>query len=82
MLFMKDPYGLFEMITSLFTPLLLEEAHQITFHQRCMNSLMIEVYKYLNEHLPDIMNDIFRLENMCNLLNFHIFQKENLRSLK
>ena len=63
-------------------PLLLEEAHQITFHQRCMNSLMIEVYKYLNEHLPDIMNDIFRLENMCNLLNFHIFQTENLRSLK
>ena len=79
---MKDPCGLFEMITSLFTPLLLEEAHQITFHQRCMNSLMIEVYKYLNEHLPDIMNDIFRLENMCNLLNFHIFQTENLRSLK
>ena len=26
-------------------PLLLEEAHQITFHQRCINSFMIEVYK-------------------------------------
>ena len=35
--------------------LLLEEAHQITFHQRCINSLMIEVYKYLNGHSPDIM---------------------------
>ena len=46
----KSPYAL-----------LLEEAHQITFHQRCINSLMIEVYKYLNGHSPDIMNDIFRL---------------------
>ena len=52
-------------------PLLLEEAHQITFHQRGINSFMIEVYKYLIEHLPDIMNDIFRSsENMCNLRNF------------
>ena len=64
-------------------PLLLEEAHQITFHQRCINSLMIEVYKYLNGHSPDIMNDIFKLrENTYNLWNFHIFQTENPRSLK
>ena len=42
-------------------PLLLEEAHQITFHQRCINSLMIKVYKYINGHSPDIMNDIFKL---------------------
>ena len=64
-------------------PLLLEETHQITFHQRCINSLMIEVYKYLNGHSPDIMSDIFKLrENMYNLRNFHIFQTENPRSLK
>ena len=82
MLFMKDLYGLFEMITSLFT-LLLEEAHQITWHQRCINSLMIEVYKYLNGHSPDIINDIFKLKgNMCNLRNFHIFQTENPGWLK
>ena len=44
---------------------------------------MIEVYKYLNGHSPDIMSDIFKLrENMYNLRNFHIFQTENLRSLK
>ena len=56
---MKDLYRLFEMITRL------EEAHQITFHQRYINFLMIEVYKYLNGHSPDIMNDIFKLsENM------------------
>ena len=49
-------------------PLLLEETHQTTFHQRCVNSLMIEVYKYLNGHSPDIMNDIFKLrENTHNL---------------
>ena len=44
---------------------------------------MIEVYKYLNGHSPDIMNDIFKLrENAYNLRNFHIFQTENPRSLK
>ena len=49
--------------------LLLEEARQITFHQRCINSqITINVYKYFNGHLPDIMNDIFELrENMYHL---------------
>ena len=64
-------------------PFILEEAHQITFHQRCINSLMIEVYKYLNRHSPDIMNGIFKLrENMYNLRNFHICLTENPRSSK
>ena len=64
-------------------PLLLEEAHQITFDQRCINYPMMEVYKYLNGHSPDIMNDIFKLrKNTYNLRNFHIFQTENPRSLK
>ena len=32
---------------------------------------MIKVYKYLNGHSPDIMNDIFKLrENLYNLRNF------------
>ena len=63
--------------------LFLEEAHQITFHQRCINFLMIEAYKYLNGHLPDNMNDIFKLRgNMYKLRNFHIFETENPRSLK
>ena len=44
---------------------------------------MIEVYKNLNGHSPDIMNDIFKLrENMYNLRNFHTFQTENPSSLK
>ena len=44
---------------------------------------MIEVYKYLNGHSPDIMNDILKLkENRYNLRNFHIFQTEHPRSLR
>ena len=44
---------------------------------------MIEVYNYLDGHSPDIINDIFTIrENMCNLQNCHIFQRENPRSLK
>ena len=44
---------------------------------------MIEVYKYLNGHSPDIMNGIFKLrENMYHLRNFHIFHTENSCSLK
>ena len=44
---------------------------------------MIEVYKYLNGHSPDIINDISKLrENTYNLQNFHIFQTENPRLLK
>ena len=34
--------------------LLLEEAHQVTFYQRCLNSFMIEVYKYLNGNSPTL----------------------------
>ena len=68
---MKDLYRLFEMIMRL------EEAHQITFHQRYINFLMIEVYKYLNGHSPDIMNIFKFRENLChNLRNIHIFQTE------
>ena len=44
---------------------------------------MIEIYKYLIGHSPDIMNYIFKLgENMYNLQNVHIFQTEHPRSLK
>ena len=60
-------------------PLLLEEAHQITFDQRCINYLMIEVYKYLNGHSPDIMNDIFKLEKMC--INSKAFPSSRQKTL-
>ena len=63
--------------------LLLEEAQQIGFQQRRINSLMMEVYMYLNGHSPGITNDFIKLrENMHNIWNFDIFQTENSRSLK
>ena len=37
---------------------LLDLTNEISPHQRCLNSLMIEVYRYLNRLSPDIMNDI------------------------
>lgn len=30
--------------------LLLQEVHQKTFHQRCIYSIMVKIYKYLNRH--------------------------------
>ena len=37
---------------------LLDLTNEISPHQRCLNSLMTEVYKRLNALSPDIMNDI------------------------
>ena len=36
---------------------LLDLTNEISPHQRCLNSLMIKVYKCLNGISPDIMND-------------------------
>ena len=36
---------------------LLDLINEISPHQRCLNSLMTEVYKYLNGISPDIIND-------------------------
>ena len=36
----------------------LDLTNEISPHQRCLNSLMTEVCKYLNTFSPDIMNDI------------------------
>ena len=41
--------------------LLLEGAHQMKFYRRCLSSLMIKVYKYLNGHSHEILNDVFKL---------------------
>ena len=60
---------------------LLENANEKQVHQKCIELLMIEIYKYLNGLSPDIMNDIFKLrENTYNLKNFHIFESENPRT--
>ena len=59
---------------------LLENSNEKPVHQKCIELLMIEVYKYLNSLSPDIMSGIFKLrENAYNLRNFHIFESQNLR---
>ena len=56
---------------------LLENENEKQAHQKCIELLMIEVYKYLNGLSPDIISNIFKLrENTYNLRNFHIL---NLR---
>ena len=53
---------------------LLENSNEKPVHQKCIELLMIEVYKYLNGLSPDI----FKLrENTYNLRNFHIFESQN-----
>ena len=62
---------------------LLENANEKPVHQKCIELLMTEVYKYLNGLSPDIMSDIFKIrENTCNLRNFHIFRSQNPRTKK
>ena len=47
-------------------------------HQKCIEFLLIEVFKYLNGLSPNIMNTIFKLgKNTYNLSNFHAFESQN-----
>ena len=60
---------------------LLEIANEKPVHQKCIELLLIEVYKYLNGSFADISSDIFKLrENTCNLRNYHIFESQNSRT--
>ena len=62
---------------------LLENANEKPLHQKCIELLMIEVYKYLNGLSPDIVSDIFKpRENTYNLRNFDIFESQNPRTKK
>ena len=51
---------------------LLENANEKPVHQKCLEILMIEVYKYVNVLSPDIIIDIFKLrKNIYNVRNVH-----------
>ena len=39
---------------------LLEDANKNSVRQKCIEFLLIEVYKYLNVLSPDIMNTVFK----------------------
>ena len=61
----------------------LRECKLKSFHQKCIEFLLIEVYKYLNGLCPDIMKTIFKLrQNTYNLRNFHAFESQNPRTKK
>ena len=46
----------------------------LTIHQQCIDRLLIEIYKFLNDYSSDSMNDFFHLrQNTYNLENFHAF---------
>ena len=62
---------------------LLENSNGKPVHQKCIDLLMIEVYKYLNGLSPAILSDIFNLrENTYDLINVHIFESKNPRTKK
>ena len=62
---------------------LLENANEKSVHQKCIEFILIEVYKYLNGLSPDIISTIFKLrQNTYNLRNFHAFESQNPRTKK
>ena len=53
---------------------LLDLTNEISPHQRCLNSLMTEVYKHLNVLLPDIKNDILAVsKHQYNTRHYNLF---------
>ena len=62
---------------------LLQNGNEKSTRQKCIEFLLIEVYKYFNDLSPDIMNTIFKFrQNTYNLRNFHSFQSQNPRIKK
>ena len=52
---------------------LLDWADEISLHQRSLNSLMVEAYKYLNRLSPDIMNDVLTVSETGAVLDIMTF---------
>ena len=76
---MNDAHVLFNKSTPLISKYFLRIEKPV--HQKCIELLMIEVYKYLDGLSPHIISDIFKLrENTYNLWNFHTFESQNPRT--
>ena len=57
---------------------MLDTLNEKTIHQHCIDKLLTEVYKFLNDYSPDIMRDAFNLlQNAYNLRNFHAFANDS-----
>ena len=56
---------------------LLNIAGDISIHQRCINFLLTEVYKYIHGLSPEIMNDVFSVRaNVYNICNYNLFRTQ------
>ena len=54
---------------------LLRSSCDISTHQRCINSLLTVVYKYIHDLSPEIMNEVFSIRaNICNTRQFNVFE--------
>ena len=54
---------------------LLRPSGDISIHQRCINSLLTEVYKYIHGLSPEIMNELFSTRaNIYNTRQFDVFK--------
>ena len=54
---------------------LLRSSGDISIHQRCINSLLTEVYKYIHGLSPEIMNEVFSTRaNIYNTRQFNVFE--------
>ena len=52
-----------------------------TIHQQCINVLLTQVYKYLNNLFPKFMNEVFYLrQNHRNLRSLKVFATDNPRN--
>ena len=52
----------------------LRSSGDISTHQRCMNSLLSEVYKYIHGLSPEIMNELFSTRAIYNTRQYNIFK--------
>ena len=60
---------------------LLRSSGDISIHQRCINFLLTEVYKYIHDLSPEIMNEVFSTRaNIYNTRQFNVFETHILTS--
>ena len=60
-----------------------ENANEKLVHQKCIDFLLVGVFKCLNGLSPDIMKKIFRLrQNTYSFRNFYTFESQNPRTKK
>ena len=69
---MNDAYALFNKITPLILKYFLRMQMKYQSTKKCIEILMIEVYKSVNVLSPGIISDIFKLrKNIYNVRNVH-----------